>query len=209
MPKRRPSSDIPHRAIVNSQQELLKWCPNVEGVLKNDLKYVCWACGRRSKEKLTRCHIDQYLPERPDQPSNFILLCDRCHREQPDALPKEALKYWLSTRESETEYWERRKAVFDAASALLTKEFGDLVVRLAYTELEQAGDIKSVMKRYGQNSAGQGSGNVEANMLWGYFAEIHKWCVANKEAVELEAQEIERKMDAVPDSRRPLGENWD
>jgi hypothetical protein len=176
MPKRHLAPD--HRAIVNAQQELLKWCPNVEGVSKKDLEYVCWACGGRSTQRLTRCHIEQYLRETADQPSNLIILCDRCHREQPDALRKEVLKYWLSTRESETKYYERKMAVCNAAFALLPKEFGDLVVRVARGDMEH--NIKSWTERceswieqYLQTkSAGRGSGNRTANIEWAWFSEI-------------------------------------
>jgi 5-methylcytosine-specific restriction endonuclease McrA len=191
-----------HRAIVTAQQELLKWCPNLEGASKNDLEYVCWACGARNETRATRCHIERYEPNEADRPDNFILLCDRCHREQPDALPKEALKYWLATRESKTKHDERIMAVFNAAFTLLPKEFGDFVVRVVRTDMEN--DVKSWIARceswieqYVQTkSAGQGSQNRNANIEWSWFAEIYKWCLANKDRVELEFQEFERAINA-------------
>jgi 5-methylcytosine-specific restriction endonuclease McrA len=130
---KRPSTPK-HRAIVNAQQELLKWCPNVEGVSTEDLVYVCWACGyrsiHRSKDRLmTRCHIDPYCHNKEERPDNFILLCGVCHREQPDTLPKEALQYWLRTREPAAMRLEREYAPFSASLALLSDEVGGNVVR--------------------------------------------------------------------------------
>jgi hypothetical protein len=202
MPKRNPAPH-PH-AIVNAQEELLKWCPNVECVLKEDLEWVCWACGesppvREKQYRPYRCHIEQYLPERTDQPDNFILLCDRCHREQPDALTKEVLKYWLATRESKIKYDERIVAPIMASYKLLKKEFGDLLVNVAEKELLVA-DINagcdSWIEQYRQNrSAGQGSGNRNANIVWVWFAEFYKWFVANKDRLELEMEKWKRERD--------------
>jgi hypothetical protein len=196
---------------VKAQEEFLKWCPNVEGVSKENLEWVCWACGasppvREKQYRPYRCHIEQYLPDKLDQPDNFILLCDRCHREQPDALPKEILKYWLATRESKTQYDERLIARLRAGCELLKKEFGDLVVDVAYKELTD--DIKerceSWIKQYLQNRlVGQGTGNRSANIEWGSFAEIHKWCVANKDRIELEMQQFERAINAAREKSHP------
>jgi hypothetical protein len=197
MPKRRLGSKVKHRDIVKAQQELLEWCPNVEGVSNADLEYVCWACGAPRSErgfKLIRCHIERYQPNEAERPDNFILLCGLCHKEQPDALPKEAIKYWLSTRESDAEYQERYKVLFDATTELLRKDFGDLVVETAFAEL--CHDAKSWVMQYAEKSAGQGSGNILANAQWGWVAEVYKWCVANKEKVESHYQEFQRAMDA-------------
>ena len=161
--------------------------PNAEGLSQGALQHVCWACGGRSAKKLTLCHIERFRPNEAYRPENFIILCDRCHREQPTRY-QEKHRYWLSTRESKTEYYQRRKAVFIAAFALLRNEFGDLVVRVACEEL--LGYIKSIMDRYGHNSAGQSPGNWQANAEWGWFAEIHKWCVANKDKVALQIQRV-------------------
>jgi hypothetical protein len=198
MPKR---PKVKHRDIVNAQQDLLKWCPNVEGVSNEDLVYVCWACGARSAEHfrskqglMTRCHIERYQPNQAERPDNFILLCDLCHKEQPDALPKEAIKYWLSTRESHAKYNERMKALFNTTMELLKKDFGDFVVDMACAELGR--DVQSWMMRYAEKSAGQGSGNRYANFQWGWLAEFYKWCVGNKEKVELDYQNFERAIDA-------------
>jgi 5-methylcytosine-specific restriction endonuclease McrA len=211
--KRKPSqlSTPDHRAIVNAQQELLRWCPNVEGASKNEmacearplfaacgiadddvsrehLEYVCWACGASGTEKLTRCHIDQYQPNEACRPENFILLCDRCHKDQPDALPKEVIKYWLSTREPEAKYNARMKALFDAAMELLKRDFGCFLVEVACGEL--ACDISRLMETYVQKSAGQNSRNMRANLQWGWLAEVHNWCVANRERVGMDMPDL-------------------
>jgi 5-methylcytosine-specific restriction endonuclease McrA len=186
-----------HREIVKAQQELLRWCPNVEGVSHKDLECACWACGARCDEGLTRCHIDRYRPNEQDRPDNFVILCDVCHRGQPDALPKGAIKYWLFTRESQSRRAERLAAPILTAFRLLTDEFGESAVTIALGEVkkdEGTDAAISIARRYAEKSAGQGSRNLEANWQWGLLAEIHAWCVAKDGKVDSDMQEIERRV---------------
>lgn len=54
----------------------------------------CWACRRSCRPQ--RAHI---VPERfgarPVQPRNYLLLCEGCHRAQPDASPWPVQLAWL------------------------------------------------------------------------------------------------------------------
>ena len=199
----RPQIGVKHRDIVNAQHELLKSCPNVEGVSNKDLEYVCWACGvgrdakRRSELKLTRCHIARYQPNEAECPENYILLCDRCHREQPDAMPKEVIRYWLETRESERDYNKRIADTLLAACKLLERDFGSFAMDVGWRTLAGDGDftnsLKSCYIRYAEQSAGAHSTNQMANGRWAVVAELHKWCVENKDAIQKAERYIEEE----------------
>ena len=68
------------------------------GVDFDDAETRCWRCGKeRSRNGLDRCHI---IPEQEpfygkDEPSNFVLLCSRCHKEAPDVGDKETMFSWI------------------------------------------------------------------------------------------------------------------
>jgi 5-methylcytosine-specific restriction endonuclease McrA len=47
----------------------------------------CWRCGYKSA--LQRCHIVPDALGGSDTPSNFVLLCGRCHREAPNVADAE------------------------------------------------------------------------------------------------------------------------
>lgn len=53
----------------------------------------CWRCG--CEKSLERCHIvpDSFGGE--DKPSNFVLLCHRCHLENPNVTDPEIMWDWL------------------------------------------------------------------------------------------------------------------
>lgn len=59
----------------------------------------CWACGIESGTRKTRAHVVAAGHEGGDDPGNFFLLCNICHTEQPDGMPREAQVAWLRTRE--------------------------------------------------------------------------------------------------------------
>lgn len=53
----------------------------------------CWRCG--SKRNLERCHIISRSLGGEDVPSNYVLLCKRCHLENPNVEDPEIIWDWL------------------------------------------------------------------------------------------------------------------
>lgn len=53
----------------------------------------CWRCAYRSA--LERCHIVPRAMGGPDDVSNLILLCGRCHREAPNVSDPRFMWIWL------------------------------------------------------------------------------------------------------------------
>jgi len=53
----------------------------------------CWRCGY--DEKLERCHIIPHALGGQDAPDNLVLLCKRCHAENPNVADKEVMWDWI------------------------------------------------------------------------------------------------------------------
>ncbi|MDR0930320.1 MAG: HNH endonuclease [Clostridiales bacterium] len=53
----------------------------------------CWRCG--CEKNLERCHIIPHSLQGKDEPSNYVLLCKRCHLENPNVADKEIMWDWL------------------------------------------------------------------------------------------------------------------
>lgn len=53
----------------------------------------CWRCGY--KRKLERCHIVPASRGGEDKPSNFVLLCKKCHKENPNITDSKIMWDWL------------------------------------------------------------------------------------------------------------------
>lgn len=53
----------------------------------------CWRCG--CKRRLQRCHIVPDSLGGEDKPSNFVLLCARCHLDNPNVADPDIMWDWL------------------------------------------------------------------------------------------------------------------
>lgn len=86
-----PATHVTHKAIIDY------WAGREpEGGLGVDWAEAherCWRCGYKSS--LERCHI---IPESlggPNEASNLVLLCGRCHREAPNIRDSRIMWIWL------------------------------------------------------------------------------------------------------------------
>lgn len=78
------------------------WSPILnESELNLDLDELdcrCWRCGQEKKlEKLQRCHIVADSLGGSDEPSNFVLLCAKCHQESPDVDDPKYIWIWIKS----------------------------------------------------------------------------------------------------------------
>ena len=62
----------------------------------------CWACTRIHSEEYMpqRCHVSPYSETDSVDPREYVLLCEWCHREQPDEVSLEVLFEWMLCHES-------------------------------------------------------------------------------------------------------------
>jgi len=62
-----------------------------------DAMKVCWNCGKETKY-IQRCHIiPKALGGSNIDPSNFVLLCDTCHREAPNINNSNCMWDWIKS----------------------------------------------------------------------------------------------------------------
>jgi hypothetical protein len=83
------------KKIVEAQTNLLSKCSNIED---HDPSSTCWACGWTNIIP-ERAHITGIWIGGDSDPTDFILLCPSCHKEQPDHLLKDSIISWLCTHE--------------------------------------------------------------------------------------------------------------
>jgi hypothetical protein len=131
-------------------------------------------------------------------PDNFIFLCPVCHRQQPDQLPKEVLKYWLYTRESWSVRADRETRPLVTALEMMKEEFGDLLVDRAVEEFNQTFSFfqfqgtfdqftTTMLDRDRRSPVGTNRDNRFANFLWGFLQDIYAWCVERRPKAEVTA----------------------
>ena len=61
---------------------------------------LCWRCAENKRGKIQRCHIIAQAAGGPDVPSNYVLLCERCHKAAPDCPDAQWMWNWIK------ETWE-------------------------------------------------------------------------------------------------------
>lgn len=67
---------------------------------------VCWCCHAIEDHpeydiKIQRCHVIPKSLRGSNDPLNFVLLCDRCHRHSPDIHDKDSIFAWMEMKEDE------------------------------------------------------------------------------------------------------------
>ena len=63
-----------------------------------DAEEICWRCGY--KKRLQRCHIIPDSLGGKDEPSNFVLLCERCHIDAPNIESETFMWDWLKANKT-------------------------------------------------------------------------------------------------------------
>lgn len=68
----------------------------------------CWRCGY--KKKLQRCHIIPDSLGGKDEPSNLVLLCERCHIDAPNIESKTFMWDWIRANGTSfyDTFWQKR-----------------------------------------------------------------------------------------------------
>src|SRR5688500_11752055 len=85
--------------VRTSETEIIEyWADCIDecsfGVDWADANEVCWRCGHESYN-LHKCHIVPHSLGGLDTPSNLVLLCGRCHVENPNTDDPEFFWLWI------------------------------------------------------------------------------------------------------------------
>lgn len=104
-----------HQEIADANTDLLSRL----GIDVSISTAACWACGISVKgSKPTRAHIKADCHGGTNDPRNFFLLCDHCHQEQPDGLPRGEQERWLLSAPS---VWEWSGDIVNQMVAQVTR----------------------------------------------------------------------------------------
>lgn len=98
-PSQRKRTGMPNcKAIASAWKSASPWPHHVE---EQDAAESCWRCGFTADDfKPERAHIHAVRHGGTNEPSNLLLLCHVCHKEQPDAASREDQLAWLKAGES-------------------------------------------------------------------------------------------------------------
>lgn len=136
----------------------------------------CWRCGH--KGKLERCHIISKSLGRIDSANNLVLICKRCHLENPNVNDKEIMWDWIRAygttfydtfwmlegmkeyefiygRSFEQEIKERRIKDRKGLEEILEEVFDKTSYHYGHPYLNRAtlaGVIRMALKRYDMNT---------------------------------------------------------
>ncbi len=84
--------------IVTAQAELVH---SIQDLPCEQASNACWACLFYSPSFIpARAHIDGTSNGGDNDPANFLLLCDICHRQHPDGAAREDQIAWLMSHET-------------------------------------------------------------------------------------------------------------
>src|SRR5439155_25914855 len=80
----------------------------------SDAHEVCWACGDNVETE--KCHIIPHCFDGDEIPENMILLCNQCHKENPNAISYDSYIQWLKSRKKIADkafgvYWSGRAMI--------------------------------------------------------------------------------------------------
>jgi HNH endonuclease len=94
----------------------------------------CWRCGYRSK--LERCHIVPKSLDGSNEPSNFVLLCGRCHREAPNTRNVQFMWHWIRATKQPLydTYWTQRG--FDEFARILGRQPFEGLSPITFDEIQ-------------------------------------------------------------------------
>ena len=120
----------------------------------------CWACGKicdkGSGYTVQRAHIVPFTMSDPSDPHNYLLLCARCHGEQPDRCPRATQINWCANHDSDLE--------------ILTKDIGRAISIAGLNpedcERLDAADIVESITLYNQGGSNSHR-NMRENMVHG------------------------------------------
>jgi hypothetical protein len=174
MAKARPS-EPKVSAIVAAQAELISRLPNLEDTEPHELGRTCWACGYTyTTDTPARAHIIPASQNGPSEPTNYFLLCERCHKAQPDSLSRETQIAWIMSRPAylSTLLVELRP-VIEAITGLVSKAgLGESFV----DEWSAQFSVERIVALSGLHEpAGKSLSNARSNIAWLAFEDFKRW----------------------------------
>lgn len=137
----------------------------------------CWRCGYKSR--LQRCHIVPDSLGGSDHPSNFVLLCSRCHREAPNHTNPKYMWAWLRATcvPFYDMYWTQRGM----------EEFEKVFRRKPFSNLDESkvslGEVLELLRdEFDKTTVHWGEGRLNPSTIACVIAEIEERLLLKYEA---------------------------
>lgn len=168
-----------HQEIASAaaQSGVLRHATNVADL--RDAHRCCWACGFQQLDDPSyapeRAHIVPHSGGGSNAPANYFLLCEICHREQPDTLSITTQLFWLANRENSEDRGFRLVSTMFAHISKYAEQLG--VPPTIFDEFCKSHSQREI--RFQQNPERGGAkrtSNQVANVHWTLFDAFVQFC---------------------------------
>jgi hypothetical protein len=163
---------MPSAELISSAQidvvSRLRWGANINP------SECCWACGIDNIEP-QRAHIVARSNGGSDDPTNFFLLCGRCHKRQPDAATQETQIQWLLSQDCYLE--ERAEQAYRLANAIrdASEELEADDILMDYLAGPFIDQLREVATTAIQKSGSTSPETVYANATWSFVDHFRRY----------------------------------
>ena len=126
----------------------------------------CWNCGdnqyRKSKKtaSLERCHIIPHALKGEDKPSNYVLLCHKCHSEAPNTSESNDMWDWIKSNYIPLSFYETYKI---RKALVMFKE------KEGYSFFDKAINIKDINNAITSEARKTGTHGIKYNVSTFYY----------------------------------------
>lgn len=147
-----------HKQVVSAQSLLLQ---TLDSEIQANPESTCWSCKYEYKTgKPVRAHLIAVKHGGSDRASNMLLLCDNCHKNQPDGASIDVQLMWLRSGFTaisfEREFKKRSNVELKSLLRHLAEVHGDKNLPSI---------INRALKEGRRFSAGRAKGNAIANTV--------------------------------------------
>lgn len=127
--------------IKTTVQQIVEWGQsNIDecgyGVDATEMATHCWRCGH-SDRAVERCHVIPDALGGLDTPSNYRLLCNDCHNENPNVKDPNEMDNWI-----------RRTSTSNYNTFWTIREIGNEVINNASIHWGHGGELNAATKKW-------------------------------------------------------------
>ncbi len=177
---RKRAKEPRHDIIAVAQADMIATLPNADD---DSPTACCWACGYAANGFTpTRAHLVAHVAGGSNAPTNYLLLCEPCHREQPDGAPRDAQIAWARGHAGWLRASLLKHGAIVEAIRLACDEIGIAAVR-AFVDKHGFDGIGQIMRDGARTVGSLRESNIVASAAW---AVIHALRQSHRAPVQTE-----------------------
>lgn len=134
--------------IKTTKEEIVQYWEKIEDECNINIDWLdakerCWRCGY--KANLQRCHIIPEALGGKDEPSNLVLLCERCHIDAPNVESKTFMWDWIRANGSISylSFWKYRSVFYNTFWKIKAQKEYEFIYHKTYIQELKDRDILS------------------------------------------------------------------